>query len=79
MTREAAVLGTPSYTLFAGRLGAVDRALMRAGTLVRIGSEADLPKIEVRKKLRSSTWPDPSRSVSEITSLIEREAVELCS
>ena len=33
MNREAAALGTPVYTTFAGRLGAVDEALIRAGRL----------------------------------------------
>ena len=33
MTRESALLGTPTYTAFAGRLAAVDAELMRAGLL----------------------------------------------
>jgi uncharacterized protein len=33
MNREAVALGTPVYTAFGGRLGAVDEALMRAGRL----------------------------------------------
>ncbi len=33
MNREAAALGTPVYTIFAGRLGAVDEALIRDGRL----------------------------------------------
>ena len=33
MNREAVALGTPVYTTFAGRLGAVDEALIRAGRL----------------------------------------------
>jgi predicted glycosyltransferase len=34
MNREAIALGTPVYTTFAGRLGAVDEALIRDGRLV---------------------------------------------
>jgi uncharacterized protein len=34
MNREAVALGTPVYTTFAGRLGAVDEALIREGRLV---------------------------------------------
>ena len=34
MTRESAILGTPTYTVFAGRLGAVDAELIRSGRLV---------------------------------------------
>jgi predicted glycosyltransferase len=33
MVREAAALGTPAYSIFTGRLGAVDEALIRAGRL----------------------------------------------
>src|SRR5207244_10034296 len=31
MTRESALLGTPTYTVFAGRPAAVDDALIRSG------------------------------------------------
>jgi uncharacterized protein len=34
MTRESAILGTPTYTVFAGRLAAVDAELIRSGRLV---------------------------------------------
>lgn len=33
MTRESAILGTPTYTVFAGKLAAVDAALIAAGRL----------------------------------------------
>jgi uncharacterized protein len=33
MNRESAILGTPTYTVFAGRLAAVDAELMREGRL----------------------------------------------
>jgi predicted glycosyltransferase len=36
MNREAAVLGTPAYTVFAGTLGAVDAELIRRGLLTRV-------------------------------------------
>jgi uncharacterized protein len=36
MNREAVALGTPVYTTFAGRLGAVDEALIREGRLRRL-------------------------------------------
>jgi predicted glycosyltransferase len=34
MTRESALLGTPTYTVFAGRLAAVDAELIRSGRLI---------------------------------------------
>ena len=42
MNREAAALGTPVYTTFAGRLGAVDEGLVAAGRLRRLAFADDL-------------------------------------
>ena len=42
MNREAVALGTPVYTTFGGRLGAVDEALIRDGRLVRLERAAQL-------------------------------------
>jgi len=42
MNREAVALGTPVYTTFGGRLGAVDEELIRDGRLVRLERAADL-------------------------------------
>jgi uncharacterized protein len=47
MNREAAALGTPVYTIFSGRLGAVDEALIAAGRLVALDDPA---RIELRKR-----------------------------
>jgi hypothetical protein len=42
MNREAAALGVPAYSPFAGRLGAVDRALIAAGRLRRLERPEDV-------------------------------------
>jgi predicted glycosyltransferase len=42
MNREAVALGTPVYTTFSGRLGAVDEQLIRAGRLVQLHDPAQL-------------------------------------
>ena len=34
MSREAAILGTPAYTVFSGKLAAVDQELIHRGWLV---------------------------------------------
>jgi uncharacterized protein len=47
MNREAVALGTPVWTTFAGRLGAVDEELIRAGRLRPLRDPADL---EIRKR-----------------------------
>jgi predicted glycosyltransferase len=47
MNREAAALGVPVYTTFAGRIGGVDEHLLRDGRLVRLVA-ADTLRIEKR-------------------------------
>ncbi len=42
MNREAVALGTPVYTTFQGRLGAVDEGLIDEGRLRMLGAAADL-------------------------------------
>jgi uncharacterized protein len=47
MNREAVALGTPVYTTFAGRMGAVDERLIAEGRMRRLTSPEDL---ELRKR-----------------------------
>ena len=47
MNREAVALGVPVYTVFAGRLGAVDERLLQEGRLLPLTAPTDL---EVRKR-----------------------------
>jgi uncharacterized protein len=49
MNREAVALGTPVYTTFAGRLGAVDERLIREGRLRPLTSAED---VDLRKRDR---------------------------
>ena len=49
MNREAAALGTPVYTTYGGRLGAVDEALIRDG---RLRPATDVRAIEIVKQER---------------------------
>ena len=48
MTREAALLGVPTYTVFAGKAAAVDRWLEAEGCLRRLVEPADLLAVEPR-------------------------------
>jgi predicted glycosyltransferase len=50
MNREAAILGTPVYTIFAGKLPAVDRKLMELGRLNVIASEQDIANLPLKKR-----------------------------
>ena len=47
MNREAVALGTPVYTIFSGRMGAVDERLIGDGRLRELGDPAEL---ELRKR-----------------------------
>ena len=47
MNREAVALGTPVYTIFSGRMGAVDERLMAQGLLREL---ADAASLELRKR-----------------------------
>jgi uncharacterized protein len=47
MNREAVALGTPVFTTFEGRLGAVDEALLRAGRLRKLDNPG---QIEVKRR-----------------------------
>jgi uncharacterized protein len=59
MNREAVALGTPVSTTFAGRLGAVDEALVAAGRLRRLASADDLV-VERAPAERERTRRDPA-------------------
>ena len=49
MTREGALLGVPTVSLFAGRTPAVDRWLEERGALRRVRAIADLPAVRRRE------------------------------
>lgn len=50
MNREAAVLGTPTYTVFKGKMGAGDRYLIQSNRMTWIKNIGDFPKISLEKK-----------------------------
>jgi predicted glycosyltransferase len=50
MTREAALMGVPTLSVFAGRQPAVDRALETAGRLKRLENPAQVERVERRSR-----------------------------
>ena len=68
MTRESALLGTPTYTVFLAELAAVDAELMRQGRLVdlRTGGFPDIAKKRV-----SSAGPTKARSEAIISIVVD--------
>jgi uncharacterized protein len=59
MNREAVALGVPVYTVFGGRLGAVDESLIRGGRLVRLTDAAQLD-LDALPPRRERLRRDPS-------------------
>jgi predicted glycosyltransferase len=69
INREAAALGVPVASIYAGRWAAVDEQLIREGRLRRIVTADDLDQLRLEKK--SSVNPRRSNSVlNEVTNLI---------
>lgn len=50
MNREAAALGVPAATIYAGQWAAIDEKLVREGKLIRIRTREDLNKLPIQKK-----------------------------
>lgn len=73
MTREAAVLGIPSYSFFAGRIGAVDRYLEGRGRLRRLTSSADVERL--RFEPRPAAVPEVSGEALEFVTAFLDETV----
>jgi len=62
MNREAAALGVPVYSIFRGRIGAVDRHLEQEGRLVLIESVEDIrKKIILQKRPKDEQKPGVDR------------------
>jgi predicted glycosyltransferase len=73
MNREAAALGVPVYSIFRGKIGAVDRWLTDQGRLVLIETVEDAQnKIKVEKrKIKPTPDGKPSKALSAIIDHIE--------
>jgi len=56
MNREAAALGVPVYSIFRGRIGAVDRYLAEQGRMTLIESVDDVPR-----KIKVCRWNRPAK------------------
>lgn len=50
MNREAAALGTPTATIYAGKFASIDEFLIKENRLMRISNREDLQKIKLVKK-----------------------------
>ncbi len=69
LNREAAILGTPAYTVFKGELGAVDEWLITRGRLTQIARANDFEKIMLQEKARQPLLP-AAALVAQVTNMI---------
>lgn len=76
MNREAAALGTPVYSIFRGKIGAVDKYLAEQGRLTLIEDAA-----EIREKIVLRRWNRPAqpdqRNRRALNSIVENIATIL--
>jgi predicted glycosyltransferase len=69
MNREAAALGVPAVSIYAGKWAAIDEELVSEGRLQRISSREEIESLQVERK--SSINPRAATGVKgEITRLI---------
>ncbi len=69
MNREAAALGVPAISVYAGKWAAIDEELMKEGRLLRINSRGEIENLSMAKK--QSANPRASRGVrAEVAALI---------
>jgi uncharacterized protein len=67
MNREAVALGTPVFTVFEGRLGAVDERLIAEGRLRQLHGASD---VELVKRDPAAAPPRVRRDPSLLTDLL---------
>jgi predicted glycosyltransferase len=65
MNREAVALGTPVYTTFEGKLGAVDERLLREGRMRRLSDPAEIA-LEKRQEVAAERVKRDPRKLVEI-------------
>jgi hypothetical protein len=77
MTREAAVLGTPVWSMFEGYPAAVDAMLVRQGRLRMLTSSEDLAGITVGRRRQPADWLPPTAALDRAEELLRRGATAL--
>lgn len=71
MTREAAIMGVPSYSFFRGREGMVDESLATSGRLVLLAAAGEVTtKLRAVRRDGAVTRPDPAALVAFICDVI---------
>lgn len=76
MAREAAYMGVPSYSVFGGELGAVDRFLEQQGRLTVLRTTAEMTALRLERRARALPLASNPRAlddiVDEVSALVAR-------
>lgn len=72
MNREAALLGVPVYSIFAGRQGSLDKQMEAEGSITFIRKNHDIEKIALKKRVRE----DGEAFSNRLTDRVERFVIE---
>lgn len=73
MNREAALLGATTYTLFAGKLAAVDVELVRMGYMHDLRAEGGVPALQRRVTQGSRVDTQRGRAILDlVVATVER-------
>jgi predicted glycosyltransferase len=75
MSRESALLGVPTYTVFSGPLGAVDAALIRSGLLRDLRAPGTMPVFEKRQGGEAARAGGHAGVIRDV---VERTLTEVC-
>ena len=71
MVREAAVLGTPAYSIYAGKLAGIDNELLATGRLRLLRTEDDVSALPLEVKAQGPTETVGDRLASEFVDHVE--------
>jgi uncharacterized protein len=75
MTREAALLGTPVWSMFTGRPAAVDAMLVRQGRLRVLATPGDVADVSVaRRRRQPGDWVAPAAALDRVVDRLRRSA-----
>jgi predicted glycosyltransferase len=69
MNREAAALGVPAISIYAGEWAAIDEELLKEGRLQKIATREDIDNLKISKKGAPNTR-NTARVITEVTDLI---------
>jgi hypothetical protein len=75
MNREAVALGTPVWSMFAGKLGSVDAELIASGRMGLMTSISDIDRLDIRRKPAVAQPTFANDVLGQVVAAIDRTAL----